>query len=215
MKPMRFDFDTEFDRNGEILREGESYKRFFTQDDVDAARMWGVEEGREMEEGKCADALQAVASQMQLILARLTQESEALREDATRLALAVARQIAGSALDQFPQETLLETAREALQDIRSEPHFSVRCHPDLVDMLSERLPDTARMAGYDGAIIVRPEPGMRSADIRLEWASGAIERRSEDVAARIEEIVERWLQAPAQDQQDPALQTPMSGASAA
>ena len=46
MKPEKFAFDTEFDKNGQILREGESYKRFFTQDDIDAARMWGVEEGR-------------------------------------------------------------------------------------------------------------------------------------------------------------------------
>lgn len=99
MKPMKFDFDTEFDENGEILREGESYKRFFTQDDVDAARMWGVEEGREMEEGRCADALQAVASQMQLILARLAGESEALRQSAAMLAIAAARKIAGAALE--------------------------------------------------------------------------------------------------------------------
>lgn len=54
MSPTKFDFDTEFDHNGEILREGESYKRFFTNEDVEAARMWGVEEGREMEEGRCA-----------------------------------------------------------------------------------------------------------------------------------------------------------------
>lgn len=85
MNPVKFDFDTEFDANGEILREGESYKRFFTQEDVDAARMWGVEEGREMEEGRCAQSLQAIASQMQLIVARLANESDALRHEAAGL----------------------------------------------------------------------------------------------------------------------------------
>ena len=98
MNPVKFDFDTEFDQDGQILREGESYKRFFTQDDVDAARMWGVEEGREMEEGRCAQSLQAIASQMQLILARLSHESDALRQEAAGLAMAAARKIAGEGL---------------------------------------------------------------------------------------------------------------------
>lgn len=209
MKPMKFDFDTEFDENGEILREGESFKRFFTQDDVDAARMWGVEEGREMEEGRCAQSLQAIASQMQLILARLAVESEALRTEAATLAIAAARKIAGAALDAYPADTIEQLAAEAVMDLRSEPRFTVRCNPDLVEMLVERLDKSARDAGYEGAIVVRGEAGMNGADVRLEWGAGAIQRSSADIEARLQDIVERWLVAA------PDEETPMdSGAGA-
>lgn len=206
MKPMKFDFDTEFDENGEILREGESYKRFFTQDDVDAARMWGVEEGREMEEGRCADALQAVASQMQLILARLAGESEALRQSAAMLAIAAARKIAGAALDSYPLETINQLAAEAVADLRSEPKLSVRCNPELVEELAERLEKTARDAGFDGAIMVRGEDGMMHADVRLEWGAGAIERSASEIDARLNEIVERWLASAPLEEEMPAPQ---------
>ncbi|MEA1942204.1 MAG: FliH/SctL family protein [Pseudomonadota bacterium] len=201
MNPVKFDFDTEFDRNGEILREGESYKRFFTQDDVDAARMWGVEEGREMEEGRCADSLQAIASQMQLIVARLAHESDALRHEAAGLAVAAARKIAGEALSAYPLDTIEELAREAVQDLRSEPRLSVRCSAELVEALAERLEKTARDAGFEGAIMVRGDDGMTGADVRLEWGAGAVQRSAEEIETRLNDVVARWLAA-APDEQD-------------
>ena len=199
MNPVKFDFDTEFDHDGQILREGESYKRFFTQDDVDAARMWGVEEGREMEEGRCAQSLQAIASQMQLILARLAHESDGLRQEAAGLAMAAARKIAGEALAAFPIDTIEQVALEAVKDLRSEPRLSVRCNPDLVEALAERLEKTARNAGFDGAIRVRGDAGMKHADVRLEWGAGAIQRSAEEIESRLNDVVARWLASPPSD----------------
>ena len=216
MNPVKFDFDTEFDRNGEILREGESYKRFFTQDDVDAARMWGVEEGREMEEGRCADALQAIASQMQLILSRLTHESEALRHEAAGLAVAAARKIAGEALSAYPLETIDSLARETVEDLRSEPRLSVRCAAELVEDLSDRLEATARDAGFEGAISVRGDAGMRGADVRMEWGAGAVQRSAEEIEARLNDVVARWLAAgPGEDDSTDGVSGQSAGASAA
>lgn len=215
MNPIKFDFDTEFDENGEILREGESYKRFFTQDDVEAARMWGVEEGREMEEGRCAQSLQAIASQMQLILSRLAHESDALRHEAAALAVAAARKIAGAALDAYPLETIEEVAREAVQDLRSEPRLSVRCAADLVEMLSERLETTARDAGFDGAILVRGDAGMRGADVRLEWGAGAVKRSADEIDTRLNDVVARWLAAAPEEDSETDAPGNAAGASAA
>ncbi|WP_291843085.1 FliH/SctL family protein [Maricaulis sp.] len=201
MNPVKFDFDTEFDHDGQILREGESYKRFFTQDDVDAARMWGVEEGREMEEGRCAQSLQAIASQMQLILARLAHESDALRQEAAGLAMAAASKIAGEALAAFPIDTIEQVALEAVKDLRSEPRLSVRCSPELVEGLAERLEKTARDAGFDGAIMVRGDAGMKNADVRLEWGAGAVQRSAEEIETRLNDVVARWLASPPSDEE--------------
>lgn len=217
MNPVKFDFDTEFDQDGQILREGESYKRFFTQDDVDAARMWGVEEGREMEEGRCAQSLQAIASQMQLILARLSHESDALRQEAAGLAMAAARKIAGEALAAYPIDTIEQVALEAVQDLRSEPRLSVRCNPELVEALAERLEKTARDAGFDGAIMVRGDNGLANADVRLEWGAGAVQRSAEEIEHRLNDVVARWLASPPSDEetQSDAPGDPAAGVSAA
>tara|TARA_R110002124_G_scaffold171071_8_gene338799 strand:- start:2272 stop:2922 length:651 start_codon:yes stop_codon:yes gene_type:complete len=200
MSPTKFDFDTEFDHDGQILRDGESYKRFFTQDDIDSARMWGVEEGREMEEGRCAESLQTIGAQMQLILSRLAGESAALRASATQLALAAARKIAGEALNAYPIDTIEQLTAEAVQDLRDEPRLSVRCAPELVEDLAERLERTARDLGFEGAIRVRGNAEMSGADVRLEWATGAIERSAEEIDARLGEVVARWLAAASQEE---------------
>ncbi|WP_295693016.1 FliH/SctL family protein [uncultured Maricaulis sp.] len=217
MNPVKFDFDTEFDHDGQILREGESHKRFFTQDDVDAARMWGVEEGREMEEGRCAQSLQAIASQMQLILARLASESDALRQEAAGLAIAAARKIAGEALSAYPIDTIEQVALEAVQDLRSEPRLSVRCNPELVESLAERLEKTARDAGFDGAIMVRGDDALPNADVRLEWGAGAVQRSAEEIEHRLNDVVARWLASPPSDEEthSDAPGDPAAGVSAA
>jgi flagellar assembly protein FliH len=203
-KPTKFDFDTEFDENGEILREGESYKRFFTQDDIDAARMWGVEEGREEEEGRCAQALLAIASQMQLILSRLALESEQLRHDGANLAFSTAQKISGAALDAYPLETITSLIEEVMADLRSEPRFSVRCTPELAENLTERLEKTAQETGFAGAIIVRGDDSMAAADIRLEWGNGSIQRSASEVESRLKDVIEKWLATPAETTQNPS-----------
>ena len=217
MNPMKFDFDTEFDHDGQILRDGESYKRFFTQDDIDAARMWGVEEGRELEEGRCAQSLQAIASQMQLILSRLAHESASLRAGAAQLAIAAAGRIAGEALKSYPMETIEQLAAEAIQDLRDQPRFSVRCDPEIVEDLAERLETMARDQGYDGAIMVRGSAELRGADVRLEWGTGAIERSAAEIEDRLNEIVARWLASAPEEEESvsPAAAAPAAGASAA
>lgn len=216
MSPTKFDFDTEFDHDGQILRDGESYKRFFTQDDIDSARMWGVEEGREMEEGRCADSLQTIGAQMQIILSRLADESASLRASATELALAAARKIAGEALKAYPLDTIEQLTAEAVQDLREEPRLSVRCAPELVEDLAERLERTARELGFEGAIRVRGNAEMSGADVRLEWATGAIERSAEEIDARLGEVVARWLAAASQEESAiDAAADPAASASAA
>tara|TARA_R110002073_G_scaffold5168_1_gene32369 strand:- start:1880 stop:2530 length:651 start_codon:yes stop_codon:yes gene_type:complete len=216
MSPTKFDFDTEFDHDGQILRDGESYKRFFTQDDIDSARMWGVEEGREMEEGRCADSLQTIGAQMQIILSRLADESASLRASATELALAAARKIAGEALKAYPLDTIEQLTAEAVQDLRDEPRLSVRCAPELVEDLAERLERTARELGFEGVIRVRGNAEMSGADVRLEWATGAIERSAEEIDARLGEVVARWLAAASQEESAiDAAADPAASASAA
>ena len=122
---------------------------------------------------------------------------------------------AGQALDQFPLDTIEAVAREAVQDLRSEPRLSVRCAPELVEALSERLEETARNAGFDGAILVRGEDGLRSADVRLEWGAGAVQRSADEIDARLNDVVARWLASPPEEESQSSAPGHQAGASAA
>ncbi|MCW5723325.1 MAG: hypothetical protein KIS81_00035 [Maricaulaceae bacterium] len=189
----KFTFDTEFSSEGEILRDGERVRRILTEEEAEALRQEAFHEGRQTEAAAGADALRAIASQMQLIITRLHGDAEILRAEAAHLAVAAARKIAAEALAQWPEETILALAREAMADLRGEPRFSVHCDPALAETLATRLGEAAKAAGFDGAVRVRGQDGMRGADCRLEWGSGAVERSADEIGERLEALARRWL----------------------
>lgn len=199
----KFGFDRVFSADGEVLRDGERIKQFLTVAEVEQARQKAYAEGENSEIAKAAavqaDAVRAVASQMQLILARLETESEALREDSARLAIAAARKLAGAAIAANAADAIAEFCTGVMTDLRGEPRFNVHCAETIAGDVAELLEKTAVEAGFEGAVIVRANPDMTGADCRLEWGSGSVERTQDDIEARLEALIADWLAAPEDD----------------
>lgn len=195
-----FSFDRVFASDGTVLRDGERVKRMLTlaeaQEQADAAAARALESDTAETSRAAAEALKTLAGRIQVILARMDAESEAIRADAARLAVAAARQIAGAALAAHGDETVLECASSIMDDLRAEPRIAVRVTPVLADMIAERLYAEAERRGLEGAVIVRADDEVAVGDCVLEWRSGSVERTASDIEARIAELVERWLAAP-------------------
>ena len=136
-------------------------------------------------------------------IGRLDAESEALRHDAARLALAAARAVAGAALDQYGAETVEQCVKEALSDLRAEPRIAIRVAPHLADPLAERIYQYAEAEGFDGAVVVRADGEAAAGDCTIEWRSGAIERTAAEIETRIQTAVETWLARPAEERDAP------------
>ena len=196
----KFDFDRVFSADGEVLRDGERVKQLLTAAEVEQVRQQAFAEGESSETSKAAavqaDAVRAVASQMQLILARLQTESETLREQSAQLALIAAKKLAGAAIAANARDAIAEFCLSVMKDLRGEPRFNVHCAEDIAGPVVEILESTAAEAGFDGAVIVRANPDMTGADCRLEWGSGSVERSQEDIEARIDGLIADWLAAP-------------------
>lgn len=199
----KFDFDRVFSADGEVLRDGERVKQLLTTTEVEQVRQQAYSEGENSETAKAAavqaDAVRAVASQMQLILARLQTESETLREESAQMALAAAKKLAGAAIAAHACDAIAGFCTSVMKDLRGEPRFNVHCAEAIAGPVAELLEKTAADAGFEGAVIVRANPDMTGADCRLEWGSGSIERSQEDIEARIDTLIADWLAAPDDD----------------
>jgi flagellar assembly protein FliH len=204
----KFDFGTVFSADGEVLRDGETVRRVLTREEVEQATAAAFEEGQSSVVAQAAqqqaEAVRAIASQMQLILARLQEESDALRRDAATTALVAAKKIAGAAIERHAAGSVTEFAQSVMADLRSAPVFRVRCADAIAGEVSTALEQTASEAGFEGAIDVRADAEMNGADCRLEWGSGEIERSREDIEDRIDALVAEWLAAP---HEDPSAET--------
>jgi flagellar assembly protein FliH len=196
----KFDFDREFAPDGRILREGDTFKRVYTEEEMQMVAEQAAEAARQVAEIEAqeaaAEAAGQVVHQVSALLGRMQAESEAMREDAARLALAAARIIAGAALEQYGEDTLKACITEALSDLRGEPRIAVRVNPSLSDALAEVMEGEAAQRGMEGALIVRADADIARTDCVLEWRSGAIERTTQDIEARIEQAVKNWLAQP-------------------
>ncbi|KQT93274.1 flagellar assembly protein FliH [Methylobacterium sp. Leaf469] len=149
----------------------------------------GVQEGRAQTEmqaqGRMADAL----TRLGLAAAGLLGQADA--RDAEReaqtmdFAVALARRIAGEALDAQPLAAIGDAARSALQHLRGVPHLVVRVHESLVDEAEALVKRLARERGFEGRLVVLGEPDLAPGDARMEWADGGVVRDR----ARIEAAV--------------------------
>jgi flagellar assembly protein FliH len=198
-----FAFDREFAPDGTVLRDGQTIRRVLTEEEAQAMAASAAEQARASEEAEAArasaEALRQVNAKLQALIAQLNAESEALREDAARLAVAAARAIAGQALEQYGADTIEACAKDALTDLRAEPRIAVRVAPGLADVIAERLYAFAEAEGLDGAVVVRADDEIAGGDCVLEWRAGTVERTASDIEARIAEVVSNWLANPDRD----------------
>ena len=156
---------------------------------VAEAHARGVQEGRAQAEMQAQTRMADALTRLGLTAAGLLGQSDtrdAEREiQAMDFAVALARRIAGEALDAQPLAAIGDAARSALQHLRGVPHLVVRVHESLVDEAEALVKRLARERGFEGRLVVLGEPDLAPGDARMEWADGGVVRDR----ARIEAAV--------------------------
>lgn len=191
-----FLFDTDFGRpRGPSPADAEAAARTEAERAAleAAAYARGLQDGRAeaalQEQARLADALTRVG----LAAAGLLNQSDARdgerESQALAFAQALARRIAGEALDARPLAAVEEAARSALRHLRGVPHLVLRVNEALVDEAETLMRRLSREHGFEGRLVVLGEPEMAPGDARLEWADGGVVRER----ARIESALEAAL----------------------
>lgn len=193
----KYAFDTEFALNGEILRDPHGKPTRFTVEELEkecaAAYERGKKDALAEAERAAAAALKQLADNAAALLAALDKESKALRADAVHVALAAARKISGAALDAYGPD-LAATAIEAAMDaLRHQPRLLVRVSEATAETLRPRLESITEAHAYAGAVLLRPEPSMKAGEIVIDWSDGVVSLDPQDVAKRVEALMEAAL----------------------
>lgn len=153
----------------------------------------GLAEGRARAEreiqARLAGAVEAVAGAVGDLLSRMDAHRAEVEADAAALALALARKLAGAALEAQPLTAIAEVAIGAFQHLRGVPHIVVRTHQPLVDHVDRLMHGLARERGFEGRIVVLGEPDMNPHDVRIEWADGGVVRDQARIEAAAAEVL--------------------------
>ena len=124
-------------------------------------------------------------------------EIETLRDDAARLALAMAKRIAPAALEALPAGDVEIALRQAMHQAIAEPRITLRAAAAVVEILEPRLADIAHEEGYEGRVAVAADPAMTGADCRIEWRGGGAERSESAIEDALTALIaHRFSQVP-------------------
>jgi flagellar assembly protein FliH len=187
----KFTFDTEFlgkeDRRTPAARARQ--KQTLTTEELDNLQAEARAEGANNSQARSTDALERAISALTISLRAALDtthaEIETLRDDAARLALAMARKLAPAALAALPAADVENALRQAMHQAIAEPRITLRTAPEAAGVLESRLAEIAHQEGYEGRILIAPDPAMPAGDCRIEWRGGGAERSE----STIEEIL--------------------------
>ena len=190
----KYAFDTEFSPDGAIVKAAPKH---LTPDEIEAVSAAAYERGKQdavaQAERQTAAALQALADAASAVLHRLDAESQAMRAEAANVAFAASRKIAGAALDAFGDERAAGAIEAAMDALRHQPRLLVKLSPEACEALKPRIDEMCETHAYAGAVLVRPQPGLRSGEVTIDWSDGVIHLSPDDAAERIQTLIDAAL----------------------
>jgi len=193
----KFTFDTEFRSGAEFPAPAPRarQKRSLTQEELDQLCALARAEGRSASEVCALDdlssAVRDAADVVRESLRRASLQLEAIRAEATQLALVAAQTLARAALAAAPEHEVAAALRDAMRQAIGEPRIVLRVAPEVADVIVARLAEIANDEGYEGRIQISPETALRGADCRIEWRGGGAERAGDAIEAALADLIAR------------------------
>ena len=205
-QPSKFTFDAVFDvDDGSVVSsDGQAGPGWYTGQQIEALREEsfdaGIAEGEARErattEHRQAEALEAITAGLTAIAELHVPTLERVADEATNLAVAIARKVSPALMRRQPLAELEAMLREFLTRLIDEPRVVVRVPDALIDPLSERIDGLAAGCGFAGRVVLLPDAELSGADCRMEWADGGVDRKTDDIWRDVEAGITRLLQAP-------------------
>ena len=137
--------------------------------------------------------VEAVAAQMQPVFGDIQQWRDAQAASLPRLALAVAKKVAGEALQADALPLIERLVHECLAKTMSTPEIIITVADAMVAGLEEKLGKHFEGSNEPGEITISGDAAMQPGDCRIEWNGGAAMRDTSQLWQTIETGVEAHL----------------------
>jgi flagellar assembly protein FliH len=193
-----FDFDTEFDSSGAVVRatSWQPVKRAYLPAEVEALVAQSRSEGRAEAlaevDSRRSQAIADLGAALTASLPRLDGVVQTYREQTADLALATGRALAFAALDRMPQAAVQAALEELGREIDASPRLVIAM-AGLDEAGRSEIESLCANVGYAGAVRFRDEPGLAQAAFELEWADGRAAFDPAETFTRLAAAVARAL----------------------
>lgn len=193
--------ESQEEKGTEVLAKKEESEKqkdpSYSQSELDAAVKSAEEQGYEKGFNSATTELQkAEAAALEEIntrlVALLSGEIENKRE-AEASALKFAVELVRKLLPNLEAEVAKQEVEAFLSDnfskFRGEKNLSFSFHPDMAAEIAPQLSKLAEKNDFEGKISVHKDINLNLSDCRVEWRNGGVERNTENVLEKVENIL--------------------------
>jgi flagellar assembly protein FliH len=144
-------------------------------------------------EKQTASALNAIAQHFAKIDGEVQAVAGQLSEATLELSLAMVRRLFPEFARQHGLEEVKELLGRCLDQLRTEPRFTVKVAADQAETLKGEVEALAQSRGFEGRVVVAAEEGLKPGDCRIEWSQGGMIRSADEIWKAIEAAMEQAL----------------------
>ncbi len=210
----RFLFDTDFGPDpsspGVAKNRVKREEPIYTESDVIALKAEAFEQGQREGQSQSHQGLEATVSETMTAisaqLGHLLSSHEAkitiLKQEAANLALSIASKFAPALIELAPETEVKKLIEDCLVDLHDEPRIVIRANEEVCEKISGNIDEITSRSAFQGNLILLPDKTRHASDCRVEWADGGTERRLEDIEARLEEVINRFIRSTGETEQE-------------
>lgn len=177
--------------------EQEGYRRGFLEGSEDAKKQAASEQAEL--QSRLEEAMQGASGEMQKLFADYQAQVNAQLAELPRLALAIARKVAGDALSENAGGKVEAMIMETLPRVMGAPSIHVTVHESLAEKMETMLIRHFEGNADPGEISVQGDASFAPADLRIDWGAGQAEHREADLWRDIESVIDAMVRAPQQE----------------
>lgn len=160
---------------------------------LNEGRAQGKEQAEVAAQQELSAALRATESALQRLLSVQNAETEARRDNTTRLVLAIMRKLWPGLVEHQGLAEIEGVIAAFLAELAEEPKLVFRVNERWFDELRGRIGDMAMRHGFGGQVNVLADPKLGEMDIKVDWAAGGAEREVGKLWADIERMAGNLL----------------------
>ena len=116
-----------------------------------------------------------------------------METEAVDVAVAVARKLCADLIAAEPLGEIVALVKDCFSHLVATPHLVVRINDALYESARERIERLANQSGFEGRLVILAEPEIATGDCRIEWADGGVVLERGALAAKIDELVGRYI----------------------
>lgn len=201
MKAVKFNFGNDFDAQKQSQADLDALAleerlRKTQEEAFQKGQVSGRTEASEEIARELVATMDRVAEQVSALFGQRYKMEDRLERDATQLAMAMARKLAGSALEKYPHAEIEALITECMEVCREQPRIVIRLSEEQCEPMAAKIDELKQRQGFTGDVIVIGDDEIRNGDCLVEWPDGGAEHRSEHISGAIEKLVQAFIMKP-------------------